>query len=115
MENTTLTLNSVLCYDVCEKIQDIVNKQRLMDMNTEYFEKYYRFIEKKINAIEMEMAENILSEYGMLDFEKMNELMEWNFILNEISKYKPDPMSDDGNNEFIIYLNDSYDSDDLDE
>ena len=49
MENATVALKSVLCYDVSEKIQDIINTQRLMDIHAEYFEKLSEFIEKKID------------------------------------------------------------------
>ena len=100
MENATVALKSVLCYDVSEKIQDIINTQRLMDIHAEYFEKLSEFIEKKIDLIEMEMEENALSEYGMLDLSKDQEQWEWSFILDDIyynsgnivnSQYRPDP------------------------
>ena len=100
MENTTVALRTVLCYDVSEKIQDVVNKQRLMDIHAEYFVKLSGFIEKKIGLIEMEMEENTLSEYGMLDLSKNQEQWEWYFILDDIyynsgnivnSQYRPDP------------------------
>ena len=100
MENATVALKSVLCYDVSEKIQDIINTQRLMDIHAEYFEKLSEFIEKKIDLIEMEMEENALSEYGMFDLSKDQEQWEWSFILDDIyynsgnivnSQYRPDP------------------------
>ena len=101
MENATLTLKSVICYDVSEKIQDFINKQRLMDIHAEYFEKLSGFIEKKIEIIEMEMEENTLSEYGIRDLSKDQEQWEWSFILDDTyynsgnivnSQYRPDPM-----------------------
>lgn len=101
MENATLALKSVLCYDVSEKIQDVINKQRLMDIHAEYFEKLSRFIENKIDIIEMEMEENTLSEYGIRDLSKDQEQWEWSIILDDIyynsgnivnSQYRPDSM-----------------------
>lgn len=101
MENATLALKSVLCYDVSEKIQDFINKQRLMDIHAEYFEKLSRFIENKIDIIEMEMEENTLSEYGIRDLSKDQEQWEWSIILDDIyynsgnivnSQYRPDSM-----------------------
>ena len=101
MENATLALKSVLCYDVSEKIQDVINNQRLRDIHAEYFEKLSRFIENKIDIIEMEMEENTLSEYGIRDLSKDQEQWEWSIILDDIyynsgnivnSQYRPDSM-----------------------
>jgi len=102
MENATVALKSVLCYDVSEKIQDIINNQRLMDIHAEYFEKLSGFIEKKIDLLEVEiMKDHNLSDNAIIDPYKDEIQWEWSFILDDVyynsgsivdSKYRPKSM-----------------------
>ena len=83
MENTTLALKSVLCNDVNLYIQHIVNMQRRMDLHVEYFKTLVKFIERKIDIIDMEMEDNVLSEYGMCDYRKIHKMNALSFLLDD--------------------------------
>ena len=94
-----VALRPVLCDDVCDVIQYIVNRERLKEVHAEYFQKLSKFVENKIDEISMEMDENTLTEYGIRDLEKDQEQCEWSYVLDDIfynsgkivnSQYRPD-------------------------
>tara|TARA_B100000401_G_scaffold417254_1_gene340181 strand:- start:91 stop:414 length:324 start_codon:yes stop_codon:yes gene_type:complete len=98
-----VALRDVLNEDVAEYIQQIAHSQRremMRELHTEYFQKLAKVIENKIDAIEMDMEENTLSEYGIRDLNAEKKMWEWSYVLDDIfyksgkmvnSRYRPDP------------------------
>ena len=98
-----VALRGALNEDVAGYIQQIANQQRLdmmRELHAEYFQKLRDFVETKIDAIEMEMEENTLSEYGIRDLDAEKKMWEWSYVLDDIfyksgkvvnSRYRPDP------------------------
>ena len=98
-----VALRSALNEDVAGYIQQIANQQRremMRELHAEYLQKLADLIEDKIDAIEMEMEENTLSEYGIRDLDAEKKMWEWSYVLDDIfyksgkvvnSRYRPDP------------------------
>ena len=98
-----VALRDALNEDVAEYIQQIAHGQRremMRELHAEYFQKLADLIEDKIDAIEMEMEENTLSEYGIRDLDAEKKMWEWSYVLDDIfyksgkvvnSRYRPDP------------------------
>ena len=98
-----VALRGALNEAVAGYIQQIANLQRremMRELPAEYFQKLADLIEDKIDAIEMEMEENTLSEYGIRDLDAEKKMWEWSYVLDDIfyksgkvvnSRYRPDP------------------------
>ena len=98
-----VALRGALNEDVAGYIQQIANQQRremMRELHAEYLQKLADLIEDKIDAIEMEMEENTLSEYGIRDLDAEKKMWEWSYVLDDIfyksgkvvnSRYRPDP------------------------